>query len=57
MDLRGISKMTSNITKLEPRFCKFGAYFKVNALRSSSGLIVNSRNHVHSKMIAIGRIR
>jgi hypothetical protein len=58
MDLKGISRMTSNITKFEPRFCKFDAFLKVNALRSSSGLIINSRDHVHSKVIsAIGRIR
>ncbi len=58
MDLRGISKMTSNITKLEFRFCKFGAFFKANALKSSSGLIINSKDHVHSKVIsAIGRIK
>jgi hypothetical protein len=50
--------MTSNITKLESRFCKFGAFFKANALKSSSGLIINSKDHVHSKVVsAIGRIK
>ncbi len=50
--------MTSNVTKLEPKFYKFGAFFKANALRSSSGLIINSRDRVHSKVISIiGRIR
>jgi len=27
MDLRGISRMTSNVTKLEPKFYKLGAFF------------------------------
>jgi hypothetical protein len=38
--------MTSNITKLELRFYKFGGFKKIDAWRCSRGLIIDLGDHV-----------